>query len=210
MTTLFWRLTWQSAESSLTLDASPRSWLRFPPAVTILHHPNTLQELSSGEVFPRYRKVKAEEHGEARDEFCREQPYGVVHSSSGQPKSFTRSQAHLTSWVPFVPWQDLNQHFWVYPGASHVLNTGWPVHIIMAESRSWGQLHHVTPFCGSVTHSSSGQNSTAGHWRTAPVQATEKDAFGILFRLTKNIQRMSLAEIHWHEQSSIKWESGWI
>lgn len=156
---------------TLVLGPGPASHLQSPSCTT------TVQEWSSNEVFARRRKVKAEECGEARDEFCRDQPHRVAHSSSGQLKSVTWRQAYLTSWVHFVSWQDLNQHFWASPGASRVLNTVWSVHIIMAESRSWGQLHHITPFCGSITHSSSGWNSTAGHWLTAPVQATEKDAF---------------------------------
>lgn len=81
------------------LDASPMSWLCFPPAVTILHHPNTVQEWSSSGVFANYRTVKAEERGEARDEFCRDQPHCMVRRSSGQPKSFTRSQAYLTGYL---------------------------------------------------------------------------------------------------------------
>lgn len=71
------------ADSSLTLDAGPRSWLCFPPAVTISYHPNTAQELSYRELFTSYRKLKAKEHGEVRDEFFRDQPHCVVHCSSG-------------------------------------------------------------------------------------------------------------------------------
>lgn len=99
------------ADGLLTLDAGPRSWLCFPPAVTIPYHPNTAQELSYRDLFTSYRKLKAKEHGQVRDEFFRDQPHCAVHCSSGQPKSFTQSQAYLTCWVPLVSRQDLNQHF---------------------------------------------------------------------------------------------------
>lgn len=165
------------ADSSLILDAGLRSWLCFLPAATIPYHPNTAQKLSYRDLFTSYRKIKAKKSRKVRDEFFRDQPHCMVHCSSEQPKSFTLSQTYLTSWVPFVSRQDLNQHFWVYPKAFCDLNTGWPFHVTVAESRSWGPLHHITQFCGSRPHSSSGWNSTAGHWLTAPVQSTEKDAF---------------------------------
>lgn len=107
------------------------------------HHPNTAQKLSYRDLFTSYGRVKAKESGEARNEFFRHQPYCVVHCSSGQPISFILNQAYLTNWVPFVSWQDLNQYFWVCPKAFCDLTAGWPVHVTMAESRSWGPLYHT-------------------------------------------------------------------
>lgn len=183
-----YHLKTRMADSSLTLDPGPRSWLWLPPAVTIPYHPNTAQKLSYRNLFTSYRKVKAKESGEARNEFFRHQPHCVVHCTWGQPKSFTLSQAYLTSWVLFLTWQDLNQHFWVYPKAFCDLNTGWPVHVTVAESRSWGPLYHIANtvlwikislwmrFKRWMKYSSSGWNSTAGHWLSASLQSTEKDA----------------------------------
>lgn len=82
------------ADSLLTLDAGPGSWLCFPLAVTIPYHPNTAQKLSYRDLITSYRKVKVKGSGEARDGFFRDQPHCVVCCSLGQPKSFTPSQTY--------------------------------------------------------------------------------------------------------------------
>lgn len=142
---------------------------------TSSHHPNMAQGWSSSEAFVSYRKEKAEEHRQARAEFCRDQAHHMAHRAASKLSSKSSLPNYPGTFCAVG--QDLNRIFWAHPGASRALITRCPVHSMVTESRSWGQLQCLTAFCGSVTHPSCGWNRTVGHWLTAPARATEQDAF---------------------------------
>lgn len=93
-----WRPTRQSAESSLSLYAGPGSWLCFPPAATILtwHRDEVLVKRLSATGKRRQRNTGKQGLNSAETK--------LTTWHTGQPQSFSPSQAYLTTRVPSVLW----------------------------------------------------------------------------------------------------------